>query len=57
MENAVILDNCLVGRRSKIRRAIVDENVAVPDVGYDAERDRARYHVTESGITVVSTSE
>jgi glucose-1-phosphate adenylyltransferase len=59
VENAVILDNCLIGRRSRIRHAILDENVAVPDdvtVGYDVERDRERYHVTESGITVVSTS-
>jgi glucose-1-phosphate adenylyltransferase len=59
VENAVILDNCLIGRRSRIRHAILDENVVVPDdvtVGYDVERDRERYHVTESGITVVSTS-
>ena len=40
----------------KIRRAILDKNVRVPEdavIGYDLERDRMHYHVTESGIVVV----
>ena len=59
MENTVVLDNCFIGRRSRIRHAVLDETVIVADdvtIGYDVERDRERYHVTESGITVVSTS-
>ena len=57
VEEAIVLDNCVIGRRSRIRRAILDENVSVAEdecIGYDLERDRARYHVTESGIVVVS---
>jgi glucose-1-phosphate adenylyltransferase len=57
VEDCVILDNCDIGRRAKLRRAILDKNVRVPDdaqIGYDLERDRINHHVTESGIVVVS---
>ena len=57
VEDSVILDNCDIGRRAKIRRAILDKNVRVPEdfmIGYDLDVDRARgYHVTETGIVVV----
>jgi glucose-1-phosphate adenylyltransferase len=57
IEDCVILDKCDIGRRAKIRRAILDKNVHVAEdamIGYDLEVDRARgYHVTESGIVVV----
>jgi glucose-1-phosphate adenylyltransferase len=56
VEDSVLLDNCEVGRRAKIRRAILDKNVKIPDdtqVGYNLEEDRERYHVTESGIVVI----
>uniref|UniRef100_Q02A27 Glucose-1-phosphate adenylyltransferase n=1 Tax=Solibacter usitatus (strain Ellin6076) TaxID=234267 RepID=Q02A27_SOLUE len=57
VEDSVILDNCDIGRRAKIRRAILDKNVRVAEdamIGYDLEVDRAKgYHVTETGIVVV----
>ena len=56
VEDSVILDNCDIGRRARIRRAILDKNVRVaPDatIGYDPEQDRKLYHVTESGLVVV----
>jgi glucose-1-phosphate adenylyltransferase len=57
VEDCVILDNCDIGRRAKIRRTILDKNVRVPEdgfIGYDLEVDRGRgYHVTETGIVVV----
>ncbi|MGD1069001.1 MAG: glucose-1-phosphate adenylyltransferase [Bryobacteraceae bacterium] len=56
VEDSVILDNCDIGRRAKIRRAVLDKNVRVPEdatIGYDEEQDRRLYHVTESGIVVV----
>ncbi len=43
VEDCVILDNCDIGRRAKIRRAILDKNVRVPEdaeIGYDLDRDR-----------------
>jgi glucose-1-phosphate adenylyltransferase len=56
VEDCIIMDRCDIGRRSKIRRAILDKNVQVPpdtSIGYDLEADKARYFVTESGIVVV----
>jgi glucose-1-phosphate adenylyltransferase len=57
VEGCVIMDNCDIGRRAKVRRAILDKNVRIPadtDVGYDLDADRARgWHVTESGIVVI----
>ncbi len=57
VEGCVIMDNCDIGRRATVRRAILDKNVRVPadtQVGYDLEADRARgWHVTDSGIVVI----
>jgi len=56
VEDSIILDNCDIGRRAKIRRAILDKNVRVPPdstIGYDPEQDRKLYHATETGIVVV----
>jgi glucose-1-phosphate adenylyltransferase len=57
VEDSVILDYCDIGRRSKIRRAILDKNVRVPAdavIGYDLAADHANHHVTESRIVVVA---
>ena len=57
VEDCVILDNCDIGRRAKLRRTILDKNVRVPEdaaIGYDLERDRAHHYVTDSGIVVVA---
>jgi glucose-1-phosphate adenylyltransferase len=57
VEGCVIMDNCDIGRRAKVRRAILDKNVRVPEdtlIGYDPNADRARgWHVTDSGIVVI----
>jgi glucose-1-phosphate adenylyltransferase len=56
VEDSIIFDNCDIGRRSKVRRAILDKNVRVPPdttIGFDPERDRQLYHITDSGIVVV----
>jgi glucose-1-phosphate adenylyltransferase len=56
VEDCVILDNCDIGRRAKIRRAVLDKNVRVPAdaiIGYDLDRDRVHHHVTETGLVVV----
>lgn len=56
VEDSVILDHCDVGRRAKVRRAILDKNVRIPEdatIGYDAVADRKLHHVTESGIVVI----
>jgi glucose-1-phosphate adenylyltransferase len=56
VEDSIILDNCDIGRRSKVRRAILDKNVRVPQdgtIGYDLDHDKRFHHVTDSGIIVV----
>jgi glucose-1-phosphate adenylyltransferase len=56
VEDSIILDNCDIGRRAKVRRAILDKNVHIPEdatIGYDLEYDRRFHHVTDSGIVVV----
>lgn len=56
VEDSIILDNCDIGRRAKIRGAILDKNVRIPpdaQIGYNLEHDRHFHHVTESGIVVV----
>jgi glucose-1-phosphate adenylyltransferase len=57
VEASVILDNCDIGRRAKVRGAILDKNVRIPagaEIGYNLEHDRHYHHVTESGIVVVT---
>jgi glucose-1-phosphate adenylyltransferase len=57
VEDSVILDTCDIGRRAKVRRAILDKNVRIPEdaeIGYNPEHDRRYHHVTESGIVVVA---
>jgi glucose-1-phosphate adenylyltransferase len=56
VESSIIYNHVNVGRRSRIRKAIIDRHVDLPEgtvIGYDLEADRARYHVTESGVVVV----
>ena len=56
VEDSVIFDSCDVGRMAKVRNAILDKNVRVPEgasIGYDLARDRELYQVTDSGIVVV----
>lgn len=56
VEDSIIFDGCDIGRRARIRRAILDKNVRVPEdatIGFDLEKDGLYHHVTESGIVVV----
>ena len=49
-----------VGRHARIRRAIIDRDVFIPRgarIGYNAEEDRSRHTVTDSGIVVVTTED
>ena len=56
VEDSVLFDNCDVGRHAKVRRAILDKNVKIPEraeIGYNLDQDREKYHVTDSGIVVI----
>lgn len=54
--DSIIMDNCNIGRHSKIRRAIIDKNVNIPEgaeIGFDSELDKKKFTVTETGIVVI----
>ncbi|MEP7206939.1 MAG: glucose-1-phosphate adenylyltransferase [Casimicrobiaceae bacterium] len=56
IEDSIIMDYCTLRRGARVRRAILDRyNVvgAGEHIGYDPEADRARGHVTDSGIVVL----
>jgi glucose-1-phosphate adenylyltransferase len=57
VDSSIIFSHVNVGRHCRIRRAIIDRDVHIPEgsiIGYDIESDRQRYFVTDSGITVVT---
>lgn len=56
LEDCIVMDSVVIRRGARLRRAIIDRyNVieANERIGFDPQADRARYHVTESGIVVV----
>ncbi len=57
VDSTILFSHVNVGRSCKIRKAIIDRDVHIPEgtvIGFDTEADRQKYHVTESGITVVT---
>lgn len=54
--DSIIMNHCNIGRKVRIRRAIIDKNVNIPqgyEIGYDPIEDAKKFHVTESGIVVI----
>jgi len=54
---SVLLPHVEVGKGCRISRAVIDEGCVIPDgmvIGEDSEADKARFHVTESGIALVT---
>ena len=50
------MDNCKIGRYSRVRRTIMDKNVSIPEgmeIGFDTETDRKRFTVSDTGIVVI----
>jgi glucose-1-phosphate adenylyltransferase len=57
IEHSILFSHVNVGRNCRIRKAIIDRDVHVPEgttIGFEPEADRERYFVTDSGITVVT---
>ncbi|GMU86620.1 MAG: glucose-1-phosphate adenylyltransferase [Ignavibacteriales bacterium] len=54
--DSIVMNSCNIGRRVKIRRAIIDKNVVIPEgteIGFDPIEDRKKFTVSESGIVVI----
>jgi glucose-1-phosphate adenylyltransferase len=50
------MDGVDIGRRCRIRRAIIDKNVHLPEgtvIGYDEAADRRRFAVSPTGIVII----
>lgn len=55
--DSILMEGVNVGRHAKIKRAIIDKDVNIPQgmvIGYDLEEDRKRFFVSDSGIVVVA---
>jgi glucose-1-phosphate adenylyltransferase len=61
VEDSIIFSRVNIGRKAKIRRAIIDKGVCIPEgarVGYDEEEDRANgYVISPGGIVVIAKAE
>ena len=57
VDSSVVFSHVNIGRHCRIRHAIIDRDVHIPDgtvIGYDQNEDRKNYFVTPSGLTVVT---
>jgi glucose-1-phosphate adenylyltransferase len=61
VEDSILFARVNIGRRAKIRRAIIDKGVHIPEgfrVGYDEEEDLARgFTVSDGGVVVIAKAE
>ncbi len=56
IEESILLDNVTIGRNCRIRKAIIDKGVIIPDniqIGYNKKRDAMKFTVSDTGIVVV----
>lgn len=56
IEGALLFDNVTVGEEASLRRCIIDKGVTIPPgatIGYDTEKDRRRFTVSDNGVVVV----
>ena len=55
--DSILMEGVNVGRHAKIKRAIIDKDVNIPQgmvIGYDLDEDKKKFFVTDSGIVVVA---
>jgi glucose-1-phosphate adenylyltransferase len=61
VEDSMLFDGVDIGRRARIRRAIIDKGIRIPpgiEIGFDHDEDRMRgFTVSEGGIVVIASSD
>jgi glucose-1-phosphate adenylyltransferase len=56
VQDCILMEGVNIGRHVKIRRAIVDKGVQIPEgetIGYNLEEDRKRFAVSAGGVVIV----
>ena len=57
LEECVVFPDARVGRDCRIRKAVIDSGCHIPDgtvTGEDADIDARRFHVTRTGVTLIT---
>jgi glucose-1-phosphate adenylyltransferase len=55
--DSILMEGVNVGRYVKVRRAIIDKDVDIPQgtvIGYDPSEDKKRFFISEAGVVVVA---
>lgn len=58
VEDSLVLPEVTIGRGVTLKRAVVDTRCVLPDgfsAGVNADEDKSRFHVTERGITLITS--
>ena len=56
VKDSILMEGVHINRGARVRRTIIDKNTDVPpgtEIGYDLEKDRKSFTVTDSGIVVI----
>ncbi|MBI5041883.1 MAG: glucose-1-phosphate adenylyltransferase, partial [Gammaproteobacteria bacterium] len=56
VHDSIIFNSVRIGDGARIRRCIIDKHVEVPNderIGFDIEKDRQRFTVSDDGVVVV----
>jgi len=57
IEESIVLPNVRVERNCVLKKCIIDKNCIIPEgmqIGVNPDEDKKRFHVTESGLTLVT---
>jgi len=56
VEDAILLNDVIIGEGARVKRCIIDKNVVVPageEIGVDLAADRQRFQISDNGIVVI----
>jgi len=57
IEDCVVLPDVEIGENCRLRKVVIDSDCVIPpgtNIGYDAESDAEKYHVSPGGVTLVT---
>lgn len=60
VEDSILFHDVEIGKGAMVKKVIIDKRVKIEPgdrIGYDLDADRKRFHVTDSGIVIISEPE